>query len=88
MRQPQMSTTFGPRDGPGRSTSDDVPPEPRVTLGVVMLATALIPVVSVQYFGPETAGKLLTAMIPLLLIAVFRTSITSYTVFESVGYRR
>jgi hypothetical protein len=82
-----MVNSYDPGDVPTDSTSDGTPPEPRVTLGVVMFVTALVPIVAVQYFTPELAGKLLTAMIPLLLIAVLRTSITPYTVFESVGRR-
>lgn len=80
-------STYDPH-APADSKSDGAPPEPRVTLGVVMFVTALIPFVALQYLTPETAGKLLTAMIPLLLIAVFRTSITPYTVFESADRRR
>lgn len=82
-----MATSYDPGDVPADSTSDGTPPEPRVTLGVVMFVTALIPVVALRYFTPELAGKLLTAMIPLLLVAVLRTSITPYTVFESAGRR-
>lgn len=82
-----MSTLTRPRDGSGGPASTDGPSEPRVTLGVLMLATVVIPAVSLQYFSPEVAGKILTAMIPLLLVAVLRTSITPYTVFES-GPRR
>jgi hypothetical protein len=81
-----MSTSYEPADVPAESTPD-TPSEPRVTLGVVMFVTAMIPVVGLQYFTPEIAGKLLTAMIPLLAIAVLRTSITPYTVFET-GRRR
>jgi len=83
-----MTTSYDPSDVPSDSISDGTPSEPRVTLGVVMFVTALIPIVAVQYLTPEIAGKLLTAMIPLLLFAVLRTSITPYTVFESVGRRR
>lgn len=83
-----MATSHDPGDVPADSTSDGTPSEPRVTLGVVMFVTALIPVVAVRYLTPELAGKLLTAMIPLLLVAALRTSITPYTVFESVGWRR
>lgn len=79
-----MATSYDPSDVP----ADAAPAEPRVTLGVVMFVTALIPVVGIRYLTPELAGKLLTAMIPLLLIAVLRTSITPYTVFESARRRR
>lgn len=80
-----MPTTLGSPEG---SKPNGAPPEPRVTLGVVMAATALLPFVAAQYVAPETAGKLLVAMIPLLLVAAYRTSITPYTVFESTGRRR
>lgn len=83
-----MSASYDPGDLQSESTTDGSPPEPRVTLGVVMFVTALIPIVGVQYLSPELAGKLLTAMIPLLLFAVLRTSITPYTVFESFGPSR
>ncbi|WP_338740469.1 hypothetical protein [Haloplanus salilacus] len=77
-----MATSYDPGDVSVDSTPDGTPPEPRVTLGVVMFVTALIPVVAIRYLTPELAGKLLTAMIPLLVVAVLRTSITPYTVFE------
>lgn len=78
-----MTALTDSRDDPSGPASEDAPSEPRVTLGVLMLATVTVPAVSLQHLGPETAAKMLTAMIPLLLAAIFRTSITSYTVFES-----
>jgi hypothetical protein len=88
MRQSQMSTTYDPRNDPAEPSGDGIPPEPRVTLGVVMAVTALIPIVGVSHLAPETVGKLLVAMIPLLFIAVSRTSLTAYSVFERNGSRR
>lgn len=79
-----MSTRYASRD----DRAGSIPPEPRVTFGVLMAATALLPFVAGRYFTPEIAGKLLVATIPLLLIAVFRTSITSYSVFEPADRRR
>jgi len=75
-----MSAINAPRDDSGH-TSKDTPSEPRVTLGVLMFAAIAVP--GLRYFDPETAAKLLTAMIPILLVAIFRTSIRSYTIYES-----
>jgi hypothetical protein len=77
-----MSAINAPRDDSGH-TSKDTPSEPRVTLGVLMFAAIAVPGASLRYFDPETAAKLLTAMIPILLVAIFRTSIRSYTIYES-----
>jgi len=74
-----MPTTLDPGDHPSPT---DGPSEPRVTLGVVMLATVLLPALVARYFGPEAAGRLVVAMIPFLFVAASRTSITTYSVFE------
>jgi hypothetical protein len=78
-----MAATNAPRDEPSGPAVKETPSEPRVTLGFLMLATVVIPAVSVQSLGPETAAKMMTAMIPVLLVAIFRTSISSATVFET-----
>jgi L-asparagine transporter-like permease len=78
-----MNASTHPRDDPSGPKSGDTLSEPRVTLGALMVAAVVVPAVSLRYLGPESAAKILTAMIPLLLIAVFRTSITTYTIFET-----
>jgi|APHM01.1.fsa_nt_gi hypothetical protein len=78
-----MSAIDGFHDDPSGCESTDTTSEPRITLGVLMFATIAVPGVSLRYFDPETAAKLLTTMIPFLLVAISRTSIRSYTVYDS-----
>jgi hypothetical protein len=63
-------------------SASDGPPEPQVTFGVAMAATALLPAVAAYVAGPELAGRILLALTPFLLFAALRTSFTTYSVFS------
>ncbi|WP_251341945.1 hypothetical protein [Haloplanus halophilus] len=70
------------------SDSGEGPPEAQVVLGTVMVATVAAVAAAGSLFAPAAAATAAVVMLPLLIAASLRTSLSEHSAYVALAERR